>query len=85
MNRLNKNLKKLRSLVNDSDIELWSLDECHFQQHGSRCRMWVPPEDTDPIILQEPTRKNISVFGSVSLDNGRLTWISTHLVTMNRN
>ncbi len=72
MKRLNKNLKKLWSLVNDSEIELWSLDECHFQQHGSRCRMWVPPEDIDPIILQEPTRKNISVFGSVSLDNGCL-------------
>jgi hypothetical protein len=38
-------LKKLRRLARDESIELWSMDECHFQQHGSRCRMWVPPED----------------------------------------
>ncbi|MCI0693637.1 hypothetical protein L0337_16715, partial [candidate division KSB1 bacterium] len=29
-------------------FELWALDEVHFQQHGSRCRMWVPPEMKDP-------------------------------------
>lgn len=25
--------KKLRCLARRKDIELWSLDECHFQQH----------------------------------------------------
>ncbi len=34
--------------------------------------MWVPPEDIDPIILQEPTRKNIGVFGAVCISDGRL-------------
>jgi hypothetical protein len=34
--------------------------------------MWVPPEDTDPIILHEPTRKSISVFGAVCIENGSL-------------
>jgi len=23
-------------------VDLWSVDECHFQQHGTRCAMWVP-------------------------------------------
>jgi hypothetical protein len=31
-------------------VDLWALDEVHFQQRGSRCRMWVPPEIKDPVI-----------------------------------
>ncbi len=27
------------------------MDEVHFQQYGSRCRMWVPPETKDPVLL----------------------------------
>lgn len=42
--------KKLRRLAKLKDVELWSLDECHFQQHGTRCRMWVPPEVKDPVL-----------------------------------
>jgi transposase len=53
-------------------VDLWSLDECHFQQHGSRIRMWVPPEDKDPILLLAPTRKSVSLFGAVSVTDGRL-------------
>ena len=34
--------------------------------------MWIPPEDTDPIILHEPTRKHISVFGAVCIEKGSL-------------
>ncbi|MBK7097045.1 MAG: transposase [Sphingobacteriales bacterium] len=37
--------------------DIWYEDECHFQQHGTRCRMWVPPEEEDPIIQHAPTRK----------------------------
>jgi transposase len=55
-----------------ADIELWSLDECHFQQHGTRCRMWVPPEIKDPVVEHAPTRKTIACFGAVSLETGRL-------------
>jgi hypothetical protein len=25
----------------DSTVDLWATDEVHFQQHGSRCRMWI--------------------------------------------
>ena len=48
------------------------MDEVHFQQHGSRCRMWVPPEVTDPVCRHAPTRKSISYFGAVRLRDGKL-------------
>ena len=48
------------------------MDEVHFQQHGSRCRLWVPPEVRDPICLHAPTRKSISFFGAVRLSDGKL-------------
>lgn len=53
-------------------IEIWSMDECHFQQHGSRCTMWVPPEEKDPVVLLAPTRKSVSLFGAVNLSTGKL-------------
>lgn len=48
------------------------MDEVHFQQHGSRCRMWVAPEVEDPVCLHAPTRKSISFFGAVRLRDGKL-------------
>lgn len=72
MNKPRLTLKKLRKLAHRDDVEIWSLDECHFQQHGSRCIMWVPPEDKDPILHHAPTRKSMSVFGGVRIDTGRL-------------
>jgi transposase len=71
--RAKSNIKKLRRLVKRSDLDLWFEDECHFQQHGSRCTMWVPPEDIDPIVLHEPTRKSVGIFGAVCATDGRLT------------
>jgi transposase len=65
-------LKKLRRLARDESVELWSMDECHFQQHGSRCIMWVPPEEKDPALLHAPTRKSIALFGAVNLYDGQL-------------
>jgi len=55
--------------------EIWSLDECHFQQHGSRCTMWIPPEEKDPIVFHAPTRKSISLFGAVNLTTGKLIYM----------
>ncbi|UXE65212.1 MAG: IS630 family transposase [Chryseotalea sp. WA131a] len=52
-------------------------DECHFQQHGSRCKMWFPPEDKDPVLLHAPTRKTISLFGVVSASTGQMTTMLT--------
>lgn len=64
-------------LARNEEIDLWSLDECHFQQHGTRCRMWVPPEDKDPIILNAPTRKSAALFGAVNIRSGRLITMLT--------
>jgi transposase len=70
--RLRPHIKKLRRLARDEGLEIWSLDECHFQQHGSRCVMWVPPEETDPTLLHAPTRKSVALFGAVNLHDGQL-------------
>jgi len=59
-------------MMNDKRLDLWSLDECHFQQHGTRCRMWIPREDRDPIVLHAPTRKSVALFGAVNLSTGTL-------------
>jgi hypothetical protein len=68
----NADIKKLRRMAKNESIDLWCEDECHFQQHGSRCHMWVPPEDIDPTVLHAPTRKSIGVFGAVCVKDGRL-------------
>lgn len=65
-------LKKLRNLAKRKDTDLWSLDECHFQQHGTRIAMWVPPEEKDPVVLLAPTRKSVSLFWAVNVTDGRL-------------
>ena len=59
-------------MLNDERLDLWSLDECHFQQHGTRCRMWVPPEDKDPVVQHAPTRKSLALFGAVNFRTGQL-------------
>lgn len=64
-------LKKLRKLLKKG-LKIAFIDECHFYQHGSRIRTWFPPEDRDPVVLQEPNRKGISVFGVVSSHEGKL-------------
>ncbi len=69
---LKRYIKKLCRYARDADVDLWSLDECHFQQHGTRCVMWVPPEETDPILLHAPTRKSVALFGAVNLHYGQL-------------
>ena len=50
------------------------MDEVHFQQHGSRCRMWVAPEVKDPVLLHHPTRKSVGYFGAVRLRDGKFVF-----------
>ena len=50
------------------------MDEVHFQQHGSRCRMWIPPEVKDPVLLHHPTRKSVKYFGAVRIRDGRFVF-----------
>jgi len=65
-------IKKLQELAADPKIDLWFADECQFQQHGSRCRMWIPPETTDPVLLHAPTRKSMGIIGAVRPSDGHL-------------
>ncbi len=60
--------------MQDDDVEVWATDEVHFQQHGSRCRMWRPPEIRDPVLLHAPTRKSVGYFGAVRLRDGRFVF-----------
>src|ERR1035441_1020796 len=57
--------------MEDAAVDLWATDEVHFQQHGSRCRMWVPPETKDPVLLHHPTRRSVGYFGAVRLRDGK--------------
>jgi transposase len=57
-------------MENDA-VDLWATDEVHFQQHGSRCRMGVPPETRDALLLHHPTRRGIGYFGAVRLRDGK--------------
>lgn len=56
--------------MSDSSVDLWAIDEVHFQQHGSRCVMWIPPEVKDPVLMHAPTRKSVGYFGAVRLRDG---------------
>ena len=60
--------------MRNPSIDLWATDEVHFQQHGSRCTMWVPPEISDPILKHEPTRQSIGYFGAVRLRDGKFVY-----------
>ena len=57
--------------MRDEAVDLWATDEVHFQQHGSRCQMWIPPETKDPVLLHAPTRRSVGYFGAVRLRDGR--------------
>ncbi len=62
------------SLAQDDGIELWATDEVHCQQHGSRCRLGIPPEDKDPVLLHHPTRRTVGYFGAVRLRDGKFVF-----------
>ena len=55
-------------------MDVWSLDEVHFQQYGSRCRLWVPPEIRDPVLRHYPGRKSVGYFGAVRLRDGKFVY-----------
>src|SRR5271165_6012030 len=55
----------------DPTVDLWAIDEVHFQQHGSRCRLWVTPETKDPVLRHHPTRHSVGYFGAVRRCDGR--------------
>lgn len=60
--------------MTEGAVDLWATDEVHFQQHGSRCLMWVPPETRDPVLLHHPTRRSVGYFGAVRLRDGKFVF-----------
>lgn len=60
--------------MNDPDVEVWAMDEVLFQQHGSTCKMWVAPEERDPVIHHHPTRKSVGYYGAVRLRDGKFVY-----------
>lgn len=64
-------------MAKNKKYDLHFEDECHFQQHGSRCRMWFAPEDKDPMLLHAPTKKSMSLFGVVNANTGQMTTMIT--------
>jgi transposase len=62
------------SFHDDEKIDLWALDEVRFEQHGTRCRMWIPPEVKEPFVLHHPTRKSVGYFGAVRLRDGKFVY-----------
>lgn len=57
-------------MASDPLLDLWAMDEVRFQQYGSGCRMWVPPEVRDPVLLHHPTRKSVGYWGAARLRDG---------------
>ena len=57
--------------VNET-VDIWFMDECHFQQHGSRLAAWFPWDVKDPVIKHAPTRKKIGIIGAVRAQEGKL-------------
>jgi len=47
------------------------MDEVLFEQHGTSCRMWVPPEVKEPFILHHPTKESVGYFGAVRIRDGK--------------
>lgn len=60
--------------MENEQVDLWATDEVHFQQYGSRCRMWIPPEIKDPVLLHHPGRRSVGYFGAIRLRDGKFVY-----------
>ena len=56
----------------DDQIDLWFMDECHFQQHGTRLAAWFPQEEKDPVTKHAPVRNKVGIVGAVRASDGTL-------------
>jgi hypothetical protein len=66
-----KEYYKLHDIARNDTRDLWAVDEVHFQLHDSRCRIRVPPENKDPVVLHNPTRQKVGYSGAVRLRDGK--------------
>lgn len=48
------------------------MDECHFQQHGSRLAAWFPWDEKDPVVKHAPVRHKVGIIGAVRANDGTL-------------
>jgi transposase len=62
--------------LKDDEYDIWAMDEVHFQQYGSRCRMWIPPEIKEPVLMHHPTRDGVGYYGAVRLRDGKFVYKS---------
>lgn len=67
-------LKKLKILLEDDAVDVWMEDEVQFKLAGSRCKMWIPPEEKDPVVRHHPSRKAVGYFGAVRLRDGKFVY-----------
>ena len=68
-----RNIEK-RSEYREDACDVWAMDEVLFQQIGSRCRMWIAPEDRQPVSIQQPGRKCVGYFGAVRVRDGKFIY-----------
>jgi len=61
-------------MMQDPEIDLWALDEVTLQLHGTTCKMWVAPEDSDPVVYHNPVRKSVKYYGAVRLRDGKFVY-----------
>lgn len=73
-----RHIKKLHELACMNSADIWFLDECHFQQRGSRETMWIARDVKDPIVFHAPTRKSVGYFGAIRASDGKLVTMSAH-------
>lgn len=59
-------------MATEDSIDLWFLDECHFQQHGSRLAAWFPSDEKDPIVKHAPVRNKVGIIGAIRANDGKL-------------
>lgn len=57
--------------MKENQIDRWSVDEVHFQQYGSPCRMWIPPQEKEPVLVHYLGRKSEDCFGAVRIRDGK--------------
>ena len=72
MKKHRRHIKKLKDLAAKDEIDVWFMDECHFQQHGSRLTAWFHKDEKDPIVRHASTRKKVGIIGAVKANDGTL-------------
>lgn len=57
--------------MTDPSIEIWALDEVHFQRATSLIRTWAV-KGNQPKIISASTRQKVGFFGAINIKTGQL-------------